>query len=52
MFEAETQEERNLAFFQILKPLEEVETTLVSPERPLEDQSTDRLLVLAQTRRM
>jgi len=53
VFEAEAQEKRNLAFFfQSLKPQEKVEATLVSPGKPLEDQSTDRLLVLAQTRRM
>jgi len=52
VLEAEAQEKRNLAFFQSLKPPEKVEATLISPERPLEDQSTDRLLLLAQTRRM
>jgi len=53
VFEAEAQEKRNLAFFfQRLKPQEKVEATLVSPGKPLEDQSMDRLLVLAQTRRM
>jgi len=53
VFEAEAQEKRNLAlFFLILKPPEIVEPTLASPGRPLEDQSTDRLLVLVQTRRM
>jgi len=52
VFEAETQEKRNLAFFQSLKPQEKVEATLVSPGKPLKDQSTDRLLVLAQTHRM
>ena len=52
--EAEAQEKRNLAFFffQILKPTEKVEVILAIPGRPLEDQSTVRLLVLAQTRRM
>jgi hypothetical protein len=48
VFEAEAQEKRNLAFFRILK----LTATLVSPGRPLEDQSTDRLLVLAPTCRM
>jgi hypothetical protein len=51
VFEAEAQEKRNLAFFRNLKPTEKVEATLVNPARPLEDESTDRLLVLAQTRR-
>jgi len=41
-----------LSFFRFLKLTEKVEATLVSPGRPLEDQSTDRLLVLAPTRRM
>ena len=50
--EAEAQEERNLAFFfRILEPKEKVGATLVSPERPLEDHSTDRLPILTQTRR-
>ena len=52
MFEAEAQEKRNLAFFRILKLTEKVQASLVSPGRPSEDQSTDRLLVLAPTRRM
>jgi len=34
VFEAEAQEKRNLAFFQILKPPGKVEATLVSPGRP------------------
>jgi len=49
VFEAEAQEKRNLAFFRILKPIERVEATLVSPGT---HQNTDRLLMLAQTRRM
>jgi len=52
VFEAETQEKRNLDFFKILKPPEKLEATLVNPGRTLEDQSMDKLLVLAQTRRM
>jgi len=52
VFEAEAQEKRNLAFFRILKLIGKVEATLVSPGRPLEDQSTDRLLLLEPTRRM
>ena len=50
VFEAEAQEKGNLSFFQILKPPEKVEATLVSPGRPLENRSTDRLLVLVCTR--
>jgi hypothetical protein len=52
VFKAEAQEKKNLAFFRILKLKGKLEANLVSPERPLEDQSTDRLLVLAPTRRM
>ena len=52
VFEAEAQEKRNSAFFSNSETHRKVEATLVSPGRPLEDQSTDRLLVLAQTRRM
>jgi len=42
----------NLTFFRILKLTGKVEANLISPGRPLEDQSTDRLLVLSPTRRM
>ena len=52
LFEAEAEEKRHLASFRILKPKVKVEANFVSPGRALEDQSTDRLLVLAQTRRM
>jgi hypothetical protein len=52
VFEAEAQEKRNLALFLIPKRTEKVEAGLVSPGRPLEDQSTDRQLVLAPTRRV
>jgi len=53
VFEAEAQEKRNLTFFfLILKPTEKVEATLVNCGRPMEDRSTDRLLVLLRTRRM
>jgi hypothetical protein len=52
VFEAEAQEKRNLALFRILKPIGKVKATLLNPGRHLEDQSTSRRLVLAQTRRM
>jgi hypothetical protein len=53
VFEAEAQEKINLAFFfRNVKPTEKVEATLVSPGRPLENQSTNRLLVITETRRM
>jgi len=52
-FEAEAQEKRNLISPpRILKPTEKVEATLVSSGRPLEDQITERLIVLVQTRLM
>jgi len=52
-FEAEAQEKRNLISpSRILKPTEKVEATLVSSGRPLEDQITERLIVLVQTRLM
>jgi len=51
-FEVEAQKKRNFAFFRILKLAEKVEVNLLSSRRPLEDQSTDRPLVLAPTRRM
>jgi len=50
VFEAEAQEKRNLAFFSNSESSRKVETTLVSPGKPLEDRSTDRLLVLARAR--
>jgi len=52
VFEAEAKEKRNLAVFQSLKPQEKLAANLVSPGKALEDQSADRVLVLAQTRRM
>jgi hypothetical protein len=51
VFEAEAQEKRICHFFRILKAIERVETSLFTPERCLEHQSIDRLLVLAQTSR-
>jgi hypothetical protein len=47
VFEAEAQEQRNSAFFEILKRTGRGETTLVNPGRLREGQSTDKLLVLA-----
>ena len=52
VFEAEAQEKTIWHFFRILKLTEKVEATLVSPGKLLEDQSMDRLLVIAPTRRM
>jgi hypothetical protein len=52
VFEAEEQKKEIWHFFQIPKPTDKVEATLVSSGRPLEDRSKDRLLVLAETRRM
>jgi len=51
VFEAEAQEKINLAFF-LNFAHKKVGATLISPGRPLEDQSTDRLLALAQTHHM
>ena len=52
VFEAEAQEKRNLAFFLKSETPRKGRGNFGQPWKNLEDQSTDRLLVLAQTRRM
>ena len=52
MFEEEAGENGNVAFFRVLQPTGKVEATLVSPGKPLEEQSMNWVLVLPQTRNM